>query len=104
MSVTETFTIFQENELRVCLPNIVNIGMVELFYQFQTWHEIPWNYVKGDYPGTRASDSKHLPAVILNDFFSMNILGLCVISLYRFKKSSFTMVLCEKTLWNVEQY
>ena len=77
MSVTETFTIFQENELRVCLPNIVNIGMVELFYQFQTWHEIPWNYVKGDYPGTRASDYKHLPAVILNDYFNEYTRALC---------------------------
>ena len=44
-----------------------------------------------DYAQTRASDSKYLPAVILNIFF-VNILGLCLISLYRLKKLSFTMV------------
>ena len=33
---------------------------------------------KGDYARTRASDSKHLPAVILNVIL-VNILGLCII-------------------------
>ena len=46
---------------------------------------------------TNESKLKHLPAVILNVFFG-NILGLCLISLYQFKKISFTMVLYEKNL------
>ena len=41
--------------------------------------------MKGDYARTRASDFKHLPAVILNVFL-VNILGLCLISLHQFKK------------------
>ena len=50
---------------------------------------------KEEYARTRASDSKHLPAVILNVFF-VNILGLYLISFYQFKKTSFAMVLYEK--------
>ena len=46
------------------------------------------NLFKGDYARTRASDSKHLPAVILNVFL-VNILGLCSMSLYINLKNKF---------------
>ena len=42
-------------------------------------------WVKGDYPRTRANDSKHLPAVILNVFFFF---------------SEYTRVLCNINLKN----
>ena len=51
--------------------------------------------MKGNYPHTGASDSKHLPALILS-IFLVNILGLCLIFALLTKKLGFTMVLYEK--------
>ena len=52
---------------------------------------------KEDYPRTRsrASDSKHLPA-LTHSIFLVNILGLCLIFALLTKKLGFTMVLYEK--------
>ena len=47
----------------------------DLFAEKEALKTTVTKQVKGDYPRTRASDSKHLPAMILNDFL-VNILGL----------------------------
>ncbi len=51
--------------------------------------------LKGNYPRTRASDSKQLPAFIHSTFL-VNILGLSLIFGLSPKKLGFTMVLYEK--------
>ena len=52
-------------------------------------------WLKGDYTRTRASYSKHLPALI-HSMFLVNILGLCLIFGLSTKKLGFTIVLYEK--------
>ena len=49
-------------------------------------------FVKGDYPRTRASDFKHLSALI-HSIVLVNILGLFLIFALSTKKSGFTIVL-----------
>ena len=49
----------------------------------------------GNYPRTRASDSKHLTALI-HSIFLVNMLGLCLIFGLSTKKLGFAMILYEK--------
>ena len=51
--------------------------------------------LKEDYSRTRASDSKHLPALTHSNFL-VNILCLCLIFTLSTKKLGFTIVLYEK--------
>ena len=73
--------------------------MIMIYNVFDNFNFLAIHDTQGEYARTRASDSKHLPAVILNFFSSSEynyIILLCLISLYTLIKISFTIVLYEE--------
>ena len=59
-------------------------------------------FFKGNYPRTRASNSKHLPALIYS-IFLVNTLGLCLIFGLSTKSSVLPWFYMKK-LWNVNRF
>ena len=74
----------------------------DLFTEKEALKTTVTKQVKGDYPRTRASDSKHLPAMILNVFF-VNIIGFCHLCniIISIKEIKFHHGFIWKKLWNV---